>query len=84
MIGGSFYQVGGGEADPNVCNTLDNELGYDESFADPNLYVEPKTRDGVRNRSNFARLIGGATPGPGNIKLMQTTTLPTRASRPCL
>jgi uncharacterized delta-60 repeat protein len=78
MIGGSFFQVGGGEADTNVCNTLDAELnslnggmGYlPASFADPNLWVEPKTRDGVRNRSNVARLIGGATPGPGNISLM--------------
>jgi uncharacterized delta-60 repeat protein len=70
MIGGSFYQAGGGEADTNVCNTLDSELGYMNSFGDPNLWVEPKTRDGVRNRSNVARLIGGATPGPGNIGLM--------------
>jgi len=84
MIGGSFYQVAGGEADPNVCNTLDNELGYDESFADPNLYVEPKTRDGVRNRSNFARLIGGATPGPGQYQADANNYSATRASRPCL
>ena len=70
MIGGSFFQVGGGEADTNVCNTLDNELSISNSFADPNLWVEPKTRDGVRNRSNVARLIGGATPGPGNISLL--------------
>jgi uncharacterized delta-60 repeat protein len=73
IIGGSFYQVGGGQADTNVCNTLDLELGYDPSFADPNLYVEPKTRDGVRNRSNLARLVAGTTPGPGNISLMQNT-----------
>ncbi|HXI72013.1 MAG TPA: Calx-beta domain-containing protein [Verrucomicrobiae bacterium] len=71
LIGGSFYQVGGGQAETNVCNTLDTELGYPQSFADPNLHVEPKARDGVRNRSNFARLIGGVTPGPGNISLMQ-------------
>ena len=44
-----------------------------ESFADPNLWVEPKTRDGVRNRSGLARLIGGATPGPGNLGLNQTS-----------
>ena len=73
MIGGSFFQVGGGQADTNVCNTLDAELGIDESFGDPNLYVEPKTRDGVRNRNNLARLIGGATPGPGNISLLQNS-----------
>ena len=72
-IGGSFSQVGGGQADTNVCNSLDDELGYTESFDDANLWVEPKTRDGVRNRSSFARLIGGSTPGPGNISFFQTT-----------
>jgi uncharacterized delta-60 repeat protein len=69
IIGGTFDQVGGGQADTNVCNSLDDELGIDESFNDPNLWVEPKTRDGVRNRSSVARLIGGSTPGPGNIGL---------------
>jgi uncharacterized delta-60 repeat protein len=75
LIGGSFNQVGGGQADPKVCNILDDELGLYglESFADPNLWVEPKSRDGVRNRSGFARLIGGATPGPGNIGMLQTS-----------
>ncbi len=57
MIGGSFNQVGGGQFDPLVRF---------DSF-DPFQYTEPKQRDGVRNRSNVARLIGGATPGPGNI-----------------
>ena len=69
MIGGTFYQVGGGQANPNVCNSLDRSLGITESFGDPNLWVEPKTRDGVRNRQGIARLIGGSTPGPGNISL---------------
>ena len=67
MIGGSFEQVGGGQANTNVCNALDDELGITESFGDPNLWVEPKARDGVRNRSSVARLIGGSTPGPGSI-----------------
>ncbi len=75
MIGGSFNQVGGGQADPNICNTLDDAMGLYglESFADTNLWVEPKTRDGVRNRSSIARLIGGSTPGPGNLGLQQTS-----------
>ena len=76
LIGGSFLQVGGGQANPDVCNFLDEELyfgGILDSFADPNLWVEPKTRDGVRNRTGFARLIGGSTPGPGNIGLNQTS-----------
>jgi uncharacterized delta-60 repeat protein len=73
IIGGSFYQVGGGQADTNVCNSLDDQLGIDESFNDPNLWVEPKTRDGVRNRSSVARLIGGSTPGPGSIGLQSSS-----------
>ena len=73
LIGGSFNQVGGGQALTNAVNSLDDELFIGESFADPNLWVEPKTRDGVRNRSGFARLIGGATPGPGNVGFNQST-----------
>lgn len=73
LIGGSFDQVGGGQANTNVCNTLDTELFIPLSYADTNLWVEPKSRDGVRNRSGFARLIGGATPGPGNIGLSSPT-----------
>jgi uncharacterized repeat protein (TIGR01451 family)/uncharacterized delta-60 repeat protein len=30
-------------------------------------------RDDIRNRGNFARLIGGATPGPGNVQLAQSS-----------
>jgi uncharacterized delta-60 repeat protein len=74
IIGGTFDQVGGGQADTNVCNTLDDKLGIDRSFNDPNLWVEPKTRDGVRNRSSVARLIGGSTPGPGNIGLQNASS----------
>ena len=73
VIGGTFDQVGGGQADINVCNSLDDALGITNSFADPNLWVEPKMRDGVRNRSSVARLIGGSTPGPGNIGLQNTS-----------
>jgi uncharacterized delta-60 repeat protein len=73
LVGGSFEQVGGGQADTNICDVLDDELGIQESFDDSNLWVEPKTRDGVRNRSGIARLIGGSTPGPGNLALQQTS-----------
>lgn len=59
MIAGSFDKVGGGQADIQIR----------PDTADPNLWTEPKARDGIRNRSNVARLIGGITPGPGNIKL---------------
>ena len=60
MIGGSFQQVGGGQASANT---------RPEASAGPNLWTEPKARDGVRNRNNVARLLGGTTPGPGNISL---------------
>jgi uncharacterized repeat protein (TIGR01451 family)/uncharacterized delta-60 repeat protein len=65
LIVGSFNQVGGGQASASIR--------VDPAFAtDPNVWVEPKSRDGIRNRSNVARLIGGATPGPGNISLLYT------------
>jgi len=67
MIAGSFAQVGGGQFDVNVRS---EDYGFDPNlgvFLNQNIVTEPKTRDGVRNRGNVARLIGGATPGPGNI-----------------
>ena len=66
VIGGSFQQVGGGQADASIRFDSD----YPSSTLDTNVWTEPKARDGVRNRSNFARLIGGSTPGPGNIGLL--------------
>lgn len=63
MIGGVFSQVGGGQYEPN---------DRPESF-DFNQYTEPKQRIGARNRSNVARLIGGATAGPGNIGLLSSS-----------
>jgi uncharacterized delta-60 repeat protein/uncharacterized repeat protein (TIGR01451 family) len=67
LIGGSFTQVGGGQANPMIR--------FDPDFptATNNIYTEPKTRDGVRNRSNVARLIGGGTPGPGNIGFLYSS-----------
>ena len=74
MIAGSFAQVGGGQFDPNV-------RPGDYDVTDPNLGVLPngsvwdetETRAGMRNRGNVARLIGGATPGPGNIGLLASS-----------
>lgn len=65
MIGGSFEKVGGGQADLQVRP--------DTAAASPDLWSEKKARDGVRNRSNIARLLGGATPGPGNINFTAPT-----------
>jgi len=57
MIGGSFDKVGGGQADIQVR----------PDTAAVDIWTEKKARDGVRNRGNVARLLGGETPGPGNI-----------------
>ncbi len=67
MIAGSFAQVGGGQFSESV---RPDDYGYDSNlgvYLNENVWPEPKTREGVRNRGNVARLIGGATPGPGNI-----------------
>lgn len=66
VIGGGFKQVGGGQADASIRFDSD----YPASTIDTNVWTEPKARDGIRNRSNFARLVGGSTPGPGNIGLL--------------
>ena len=82
MIGGTFYQVGGGQASPSVRNYLDDQQGIPEGFGDPNLWVEPKSRDGVRNRHSIARLIGGSTPGPGNISMSPPSPYSVNRSQP--
>ena len=75
MIGGSFQQVGGGQSSPLVrpdnYYTAGLSQDTDTNALDlaSDIWPEPKQRDGVRNRSNVARLIGGATPGPGNISM---------------
>ena len=83
IIGGSFLEVGGGQADYLDRYILEAGRGLQPSTYDPNLLVvdsgtkyenlQPKTRDGVRNHSNVARLIGGATPGPGNIGMVNSS-----------
>jgi uncharacterized delta-60 repeat protein len=80
IIGGSFQEVGGGQADYYVRDVVEAERGLQPSMDDTNLLVsedgtvlEPKTRDGVRNHSNVARLIGGATTGPGNIGMVSSS-----------
>jgi uncharacterized delta-60 repeat protein/uncharacterized repeat protein (TIGR01451 family) len=74
MIAGSFNEVGGGQADKRVRDTVDTERGIQNSFDNYDLWVsenrvniEPKARDGIRNRSNVARLIGGAINGPASL-----------------
>jgi uncharacterized delta-60 repeat protein len=75
MIAGSFAQVGGGQFDGVDIRPgdygLDPNLGVYVNQGDSaeGVWFEPKTREGIRNRGNVARLIGGATPGPGNIGL---------------
>lgn len=62
MIGGSFNRVGGGYGrEPSLISfgTLANIGSFN-------------IRDYSSPRLNVARLIGGATPGPGNIEFTQT------------
>jgi uncharacterized delta-60 repeat protein len=80
IIGGSFQEVGGGQADYLTRYVVEEARGLLPSTANADLLVseggsalEPKTRDGVRNHSNVARLIGGATPGPGNIGMVNSS-----------
>ena len=58
LIGGFFSEVGGGEWDGNI---------RPESYT--NAFTFYETRASIRNHSNLARLLGGATPGPGNVGL---------------
>jgi len=58
IIGGDFLRVGGG--------TADHAGLYDMPTNSGTLNVG---RMDIHPRSNVARLIGGATPGPGNISL---------------
>ncbi|MGH7940009.1 MAG: Calx-beta domain-containing protein, partial [Limisphaerales bacterium] len=88
MIGGSFNEVGGGEAEISPRDEIDQQLGIAQSFTNQWLWlseggteIEPNARDGVRNRSNIARLIGGATPGPGNLMLVPDSTAGYQANR---
>jgi uncharacterized delta-60 repeat protein/uncharacterized repeat protein (TIGR01451 family) len=64
MIGGNFQQVGGGQFSPDAREDV-----LDPPNINANVLAQPKSRDGLRNRSNVARLIGGATEGPGNLLL---------------
>jgi uncharacterized delta-60 repeat protein len=88
MIGGSFNEVGGGQAEMNPRNEIDLQEGIAESFTNQWLLlsigqtdVEPNARDGVRNRSNVARLVGGSTPGPGNLMLVPGSSTGYQANR---
>ena len=68
IIGGAFQQVGGGQANPVIrIDTMDSFGPYNQD-----VDGQPKTRAGLRNRLNLARLIGGASPGPGNLSLGNT------------
>ena len=52
LIGGSFDEVGGGSYNANIRPT-------DDSNSENGLF---RIRSGVRNHSNIAGLVGGATP----------------------
>jgi uncharacterized delta-60 repeat protein len=74
IIGGNFLRVGGGSyahADADALNVLqmsDGIYGVDQALEHGIVY---NGRMDVHPRSNVARLIGGATAGPGNIEFTQ-------------
>ena len=72
MIGGTFDRVGGGQSDdydvrPENLDTNGFAVYYQYGGT---ITPNARGREGIRNRSNVARLIGGATPGPGNVGLL--------------
>lgn len=68
IIGGNFLRVGGGayrHANPSDIQNSDGIYGVDRA-AEHGIYYN--ARMDIHPRSNVARLIGGVTPGPGNIE----------------
>lgn len=69
MIGGSFQKIGGGNrnTDPRLITTPTAASPWRDGQDNPIATPFWQNRDDIRNRSNIARVKGGATPGPGNI-----------------
>ncbi len=75
MIGGSFQRVGGGNRNTvaEVQSPTPSLLTpWRNGFDLPILTPPWNNRDDIRNRYNFARIMGGNTPGPGNIGFTQS------------
>jgi uncharacterized delta-60 repeat protein len=62
LIGGSFTQAGG-----NFAQELNGNIVPNTDAALAGNVVNVWSRAGRRTRYNVARLVGGSTPGPGNI-----------------
>lgn len=69
IIGGGFSKVGGGRGNPDL---RPEQYGDDVDNFGGN-FLDENTRASYRNRNNIARLIGGTTPGPGNIEFSSDT-----------
>ncbi len=90
MIGGSFERVGGGQSDDydvrpestDIANLIAATNSINSSTY--GYSSVQKTRTGIRNRNNVARLIGGATPGPGNIGLLNSSYSINKSQTPML
>lgn len=69
LIGGNFLRVGGGSyghaADNSTQMPTDGIYPVDQATEHGIIY---NARMDIHPRSNVARLIGGATPGPGNLE----------------
>ena len=64
-----------------VTNFVTNEILVTNVTSSDHVFIGGKfrrvgggfARDDIRNRNNIARIIGGATPGPGNLELAAPT-----------
>ena len=80
VIGGNFLRVGGGSVFHSGIDMYPVSSGYYPLYADNEGLTGPTNsgifangRMDIHPRSNVARLIGGGTPGPGNITLADSS-----------
>jgi uncharacterized delta-60 repeat protein len=72
IIGGNFLRVGGGSFGHAAANSIQQPADgiYPVDQADEHGIIYNGRMD-IHPRSNVARLIGGATPGPGNLTFVE-------------
>ncbi|MGA2869111.1 MAG: Calx-beta domain-containing protein, partial [Verrucomicrobiota bacterium] len=80
IIGGNFLRVGGGSVYHSGIDMFPISSGYFPLYPDDigltgqtNSGIFANGRMDIHPRSNVARLIGGSTPGPGNITLVDNS-----------
>lgn len=66
IVGGNFLRVGGGSYQHTIEFTINGVVFGVDQAAEHGIHYN--ARMDIHPRSNVARLIGGVTPGPGNIQ----------------